>query len=129
MITPQEKKNYYSISIKRRTKLSKMNNNDDRNIDMGYGNRTLHITSMNVDTLRTKESISNLILNLETNKVDITRIQETHNDRTDNISVRNYTIFFGGNEKISESIHETEIDTKSGVAIILRKNPPHQINK
>ena len=56
----------------------------------------IHIATMNVDTLRTADSIDSLITNIQTNNIDIACIQETHNNRNDHIERENYTIFFSG---------------------------------
>ena len=45
----------------------------------------LHIATMNVDTLRTPDSIDSVITNLQTNDIDIACVQETHNNRNDHI--------------------------------------------
>ena len=129
MTSKEKKQSLLNLNKKRRMVLSKSTRYDTRDINMNYGNRTLQITSMNVDTLRTKESIYALILNLESNKVDIACIQETHNERNDNVDIGNYKIFFGGNGKISDSIHETKINTKSGVAIAIRKTLSNNIKQ
>ena len=77
MTSKEKKQSLLNINKKRRMILSKSTRNDTRDINMYYGNRTLQITSMNTDTVRTRESISTLILNLEANKVDVECIQET----------------------------------------------------
>ena len=53
----------------------------------------LHSATMNVGTLRTPDSIDSVITNLQTNDIDIARIQETQNNRNDHIGGENYTIF------------------------------------
>ena len=60
------------------------------------GCRMLNIASMNVDTLRTLDSIDSVITNLQSNNIEIACIQETHNNRYDHIERENYTIFYSG---------------------------------
>ena len=52
-------------------------------------NRTLHIASVNVDTLRTNDSIYNSIENITSSKIDIARIQEKDYGRNDSIIINN----------------------------------------
>ena len=56
----------------------------------------LNITTMNVDTLSTIDSIGAVITNLQINNIDIAGIQETHNGRNGHIGRENYTVFFSG---------------------------------
>ena len=41
----------------------------------------LQIATVNVDTMRTTDSIDSVITNLQSNNIDIACIQETHNNR------------------------------------------------
>ena len=56
----------------------------------------LLIATTNVDAMRTQDSIDSVIINLQTNDIDIACIQETHNNRNGHIERGNYTIFFSG---------------------------------
>ena len=42
----------------------------------------LHIATMYVDTLMALDSMGSVITNLQTNNIDIARIQETHNNNS-----------------------------------------------
>ena len=53
------------------------------NIGSTNGNRMLNMATSNVDTLRAIGAVDSLITNLQTNNIDISRIQETHNSRND----------------------------------------------
>ena len=78
---------------------------------------------MNVDSLRTYEAIHNTIDNIKSNKIDIACIQETHNERCDNIIIGDYEIYFGG---CIESKINRKTTQKGGVAIITHKSiSPH----
>ena len=63
----------------------------------------IHIATMNVDTLRTADSIDSLINNIQTSNIDIACIQETHNNRSDHIERENYTIFFSGEDELGKT--------------------------
>ena len=93
---------------------------------MNYGERTLQIASLNVDSLRTQDSIYSTIHNLNTNNIDIACIQETHNDRIDSFSILDYTIFFGG----CITNYENNIKTfNGGVAFIVHNQTiPHIVH-
>ena len=64
----------------RRKKLSKLHDKQQRENILGtsYNDRTIQIASMNVDSLRTAESIHSTIHNISNNNIDIACIQETH---------------------------------------------------
>ena len=59
----------------------------------------IQITTMNVDTLRTIDSIDSVITNLQVNDIDIACIQETRNNRNEHMERENYTIFFSGDKE------------------------------
>ena len=86
---------------------------------MNKGNRIFNIETMNVDTLRTTGSIDSLITNLQSNDIDIARIQATHDDRSDYIEREVYTIP-PIREANDEVINNKPI--KAGVAIIIKQN-------
>ena len=73
-----------------------MGNKETNNLWPTSGNRMINITTTNVDTLRTTDSIDSVITNLQPNNIDIACIQETHNSRNDHIERENYTIFSCG---------------------------------
>ena len=52
--------------------------------------------STNVGKIRTNDAIYNAIENVSQNKIDISRIQETHNESTDIIIIKDYKLFPGG---------------------------------
>ena len=79
----------------------------------------IHIATMNVDTLRTADSIDSLINNIQTNNIDIACIQETHNSRSDHMGRENYTIFFSGEKEIGNTKNTTNKSIKGGVAIAI----------
>ena len=66
--------------------------NDFLNISTKKGKA--RIASLNMDNLRTPDSIRRLLDLLKTSRIDIACIQETHNDRIDSIQLGDYTIFF-----------------------------------
>ena len=79
--------------------------------------RTHQIASMNVDTLRTNASIYNTIGGLSRNKIDISRIQETHNDRTDSVEINDYEIIFGGSGKSTNENNNISYPGEAAIAI------------
>ena len=85
-------------------------------------NRTLQIASMNVDTMRTKESIFSVIDNIFINKIDIACIQETHNINGNETETDNYKIYFA--KAIKENDNNKGI---GGVAIMIRENLTNEI--
>ena len=87
-------------------------------IGINKGNMIVNISTMNVDTLRTMGGIDSLITNLE-NEIDISRIQETHNNLNGYIEKENYTIFFSG-ERNGDMEDVTHKSVKAGVAIIIK---------
>ena len=61
----------------------------------------MKITTTNVDTLRTMDSIDAVLTNLHSNNIDVACIQETHNNRNGHMEREreNYTIFFSGEKE------------------------------
>ena len=55
------------------------------NIGSTNGNRISNVGTTNVDTLRTMGAIDSLVTNLQTDNIDISCIQETHNNRNDHM--------------------------------------------
>ena len=81
------------------------------------------IATMNVDTLRTKESMDRLTQHLHNQRIDIACIQETHNERTDAVASLEYTIYFGGNDTRNETIPTQDDNTRrAGVAIAIKNS-------
>ena len=77
---------------------------------------------MNVDNLRTEESIRKLIMALKAQKIDNACIQETHNERNDTYVENDYIIIFGRNEEDTHiQTNESETNLKAGAAISIKK--------
>ena len=72
---------------------------------------------MNVDALRTMGAIESIITNLQTNNIDISCIQETHNNRNDRIERGNYSIFFSGEDRKERT---TNKPIRGGCAVIIK---------
>ena len=83
------------------------------------GNRIFSMATMNVDTLRTMGAIDTLITNLQANNIDISRIQETNNNRSDHVERGNYTIFVIG-EDSSNGRETTNNPIRGGGAVIIK---------
>ena len=96
-----------------------MNNQETTKIGCKNGHKVIHIATMNVDTLRTADSIDSLITNLQTNNIDIACIQETHNNRNDRIERESYTIFFS-DEELGKTKLQQNKSIKAGVAIAIK---------
>ena len=85
---------------------------------------------MNVDRLRSAESIRTLAHTIRSLNIDIACIQETHNDRIDTQIIGGYKIFYGGCNtkqnnnapKSSENKTEDKIPFQSVVAIAIKAN-------
>ena len=88
---------------------------------------------MNIDTLRTNESIQTLLHALNKHEIEIARIQETHNGRIDSEQYNNYTILYGGcnTDKKTNDEHKYTNNKgncySSGVAIAIHNNIKHSI--
>ena len=82
----------------------------------------LQITTTNVDTMGTTDSVDSVITNLQVNDIDIACIQETQNNRNDHMERENYTIFFSGwwvgELEKTKMRHNKSI--KGGVAIAIK---------
>ena len=71
------------------------NNPDKQNLGLAPGDRCLNIASRNYeDDLRSEERIKELLTRLEMQKIDIARIQETHNATLEIFENRTYCIQF-----------------------------------
>merc|ERR1712114_28330 len=70
----------------------KLNQQNNTKIGCVKGHKMLQITTMNVDTLRTMDSIDAVLTNLHSNNIDVACIQETHNNRNDHMERENYAI-------------------------------------
>ena len=80
-----------------------MGNGVTNNLGPKSGNRMINMTTTNVDTLRTMDSIDSLLTNLQTNNIDIACIQETHNNRNGRKERGGYKFFFRGENGNVES--------------------------
>ena len=67
---------------------------------------TARIASANPDTARKTHAIISTTQLLTDENIDISRIQETHNERTDTRAGRNRVIFRGGADK-TEDAHKS----------------------
>ena len=88
----------------------------------------LQIATMNVDTLRTTDSIDAVITNLQTNNIDIACIQETHNNRNDHIGRKLYYFFSGEKEDDNTNSTKNEI-IRGGVAVAIKTQLKDNITK
>ena len=59
----------------------------------------MHLSSTNVDNLRTKEAIGEFAFNCKTSDIDISCIQEKRNERNDNQTYGDYTIVYSASGK------------------------------
>ena len=84
---------------------------------------------MNVDTLRTIDSIGSVINNLQTDDIDIACIQETQNNRNGRIGRGNYTVFFSGENDLDKSKPLQNKSIKGGVDIAIKTQLKGNINK
>jgi len=89
----------------------------------------VQIATMNVDTLRTPDSIDSVITNLQINDIDIACIQETHNNRKDHIERESYTIFFSGEGDLEISRPPQNKPIKGGVSIAIKTLLKNNITK
>ena len=91
-------------------------------LDITKKKATARIASMNVDSLRTNESIRKLALTLKEQNIDIACIQETRNERNDTQEENDYIIIFGGNEEDTHiTTNDKNLNLKAGVAIAIKK--------
>ena len=72
--------NKYKIKVE-----GKIKTIDIAKIECGNGCEMLLIATMNVDTMRTPDSVDSVITNLQINEIDTACIQETHINRNDHI--------------------------------------------
>ena len=77
----------------------KLNQQNNTKIGCVKGHKMMQITTMNVDTLRTMDSIDAVLTNLHSNNIDVACIQETHNNRNDHMERENYNLFSGEKEQ------------------------------
>ena len=118
---------------KKNKKLKKLNArlNQQNNTKIGCvkGHKMMQITTMNVDTLRTMDSIDAVLTNLHSNNIDVACIQETHNNRNDHMERENYTIFFSGEKELGENNVQNNKPIKGGVAIAIKTQLKNNITK
>ena len=109
--------------------MGKIRHTDATTIGCENGHKSLHIATMNVDTLRTQDSIDSVINNLQENDIDIACIQETHNNRNDHIEKEEYAIYFIGEITSANSKTIQNKTIKAGVAIAIKTKLKNNIAK
>ena len=86
----------------------------------------MKLPPMNVGNLRTKDAIWSFIFNCKTNNIDIACIQETHNERNDNHTYGDYSIFYSASGKainnINNNYNRWADNWRGGLAIIIKNN-------
>jgi len=110
------------INKKERKYQSNYNNDDETTLGIRYGDRTLKITSANMDDARNNETVNELDIRMEHANVDILCIQETHDAQSDDRLTRNYRYIFNAaqtsRKNESRNINEKGI---GGVAILIKQ--------
>ena len=89
-------KNATQYTPNRQTIVKKYKFRHQKPIDIEKGHRTLNIASMNTDSVRNAEARFTLTRTLTTLNIDVSCIQETHNERIDAATSGDYAILRGG---------------------------------
>jgi len=79
------------------------------------------IETINGDSLKSRAAIKRLIDLLKRENVDISCVQETHNDSIEVIEERNYMVIFGGNKLDGRCSLQNRENKRAGVSIAIEQ--------